>query len=380
MRFSSFIEANLDLILEEWVVFAKTLLPAAATLSILELRDHAREVLVAIARDMETGQTEEQRSAKSKNMARGHGAPATAASAHGSIRQLEGFELVQLVGEFRALRASVLKFWSRATVAEVELPAPEEIARFNEALDQALAESVERYSSEAAKSRDVFLAVLGHDVRGPLSGISMATDALLMPALQEGVRKQLVMRIRRAGEAIGRLSTDLLEYTRRRLGSGIPVAPSTCDLLQVCEEALDAVRGSYPEQEFVQNLAGDLRTECDVPRMHQVLANLLNNAVQHGDPKLPVTLEALGEPEVVILRVKNFGTPIPASALGVIFEPLVQLPSSDAKPHEQSRTSLGLGLFIACEIVQGHRGTIAVESSASDGTVFTVKLPRPRAA
>ncbi len=375
MRFSAFIETNLDAILQEWDAFAKTLLPAAATMSDLDLRDHAREILLAIAHDMETSQTEQQRSAKSKGVTREPGAPATAASTHGAIRQLAGFELVQLVAEFRAMRASVLGFWSRAAAAGAEQPAAEEIARFNEALDQALAESVERFSEEVAKSRDMFLAVLGHEVRGPLSGIKMSTDALLIPTLTDQKRNQVVMRIRRASDTIGRLTSDLLDYTRSRLGRGIPLARSTCDLRQVCEEALDIVRGSHPEQKFTQRLSGDLRGECDGSRMQQVIVNLLNNAVEHGEPGVPVTLEANGEPEVVVLKVTNFGKPIPPNALQVIFEPLVQLPHEPA-PHRRLSTGLGLGLFIVSEIVGSHQGTVAVESSADAGTTFTIKLPR----
>lgn len=108
MKFSKFIQANLAAILEERDAFAKTLVPVAATMSDVELRDHAREVLLAICEDMELGQTEQQRSAKSKQMVQSVGEPTSAAANHGGDRQQSGFNLMQLVGEFRALRASVL--------------------------------------------------------------------------------------------------------------------------------------------------------------------------------------------------------------------------------------------------------------------------------
>ena len=85
---------------------------------------------------------------------------------------------------------------------------------------------------------------------------------------------------------------------------------------------------------------------------------------------------AEGEVDAVVLTVANAGAPIPANALHSIFEPLVQAPSVDAQAHERSKTSLGLGLFIVREIVLGHGGAIAVESSAERGTVFTIRLPR----
>ena len=376
MRFSAFIKDNLDAILEEWDAFARTLFPAGKAISNEELRDHCRAVLVAIAEDMETEQSEEGRAAKAKRMHKQPEGAETAASSHGAMRQISGFNFVQLVGEFRAMRASVLRFWSRADAAGASRPAAEEIARFNEALDQALAESVERYVADAAESREMFLAVLGHDVRSPLGSIRLATDVLVRPALPEQMRIQVAQRIRRASDIIGRLTTDLLEYARSRLSRGIPIELAKADLRRVCEEALDAVRTSHPEREFVQRLSGDLQVDCDQSRIQQLLSNLLNNAVQHGDTTRPVSLEAVGEADAVVLKITNFGTPIPVDAHDAIFEPLVQLPRSQEAPNERARTSLGLGLFIVREIVLGHQGKISVESSADAGTVFTVELPK----
>ena len=341
-----------------------------------DLRDHAREILLAIAKDMESIQTEDQRSAKSKRLSELPAEANSAGASHGGARQTSGFELVQLVGEFRALRASVLAYWTRSSDATFAKAGVEEIARFNEALDQALAESVERYSADLARSRDIFLAILGHDVRGPLSGIRMAADLLVMPSLEEAMRMQVALRIRRASETIGRLTSDLIEYTRSRLGRGLAIERSAFDLLVLCEEALDAVRFSYPDQSFEQHLSGDLRIEADSERMRQVISNLLHNAVQHGDRNLPVTLHAEADRHEVILRVANFGAPISHDLRRIMFEPLVTIPHPGSEPSERSKTSLGLGLFIVTEIVQGHRGTVSVDSSADNETVFTVRLPR----
>jgi hypothetical protein len=131
MKFSTFIKGNLDPIIAEWETFARTLLPAAKTMSDLALRDHARDILLAIAKDMETTQTENERSDKSKHM-RTTGAVETAAAAHGALRQIAGFDLMQLVAEFRAMRASVLALWRRSGASNSADQAIEEIARFNE--------------------------------------------------------------------------------------------------------------------------------------------------------------------------------------------------------------------------------------------------------
>ena len=178
---------------------------------------------------------------------------------------------------------------------------------FNEGMDKALAESVQRYSSEVAASRDMFLAVLGHDLRGPLSGISMSTLLLTKPGLDDAARHKAAARIKRASTEMGGLITDLLEYTRTRLGAGMPMELADCDLGAVCEDALESIRTGFPEQQFVQTLSGDLNLQADAPRLRQALSNLLGNAVQHGDRGAPITLSAAGEADAVVLTVGNAG-------------------------------------------------------------------------
>ncbi len=375
MKFSTFIRDNLDAIVADWEAFARTL-PSAQTMSTLALRDHSREILLAIASGMDEPHTKPQRAARSRDITPAEGSATTAAAEHGALRQNAGFDLVQLFAEFRAMRASVLAFWHKSDGAGGGHSSVDEVNRFNEGLDQALAESIERYSSEVGASRDMFLAVLGHDLRGPLAGIDMSTLLLTKPGLSEAARLQGAQRIKRASREMNRLITDLLEYTRTRLGAGIPIARALCDLGPVCEESLESIRVGCPEQEFVHRMSGDLTIEADAPRLQQALSNLLNNAVQHGDRESPVQFSAEGDADAVVIKVANAGAAIPADALQSIFEPLVQAPSAGALAHERSKTSLGLGLFIVREIVLGHGGTIAVESSAERGTVFTIRLPR----
>lgn len=375
MRFSVFIRENLNAIVADWEVFARKL-PAGRTMSALALRDHSREILLAIAQDMELQQTDRERAEDAQDIIATEESTTSAAAEHGALRQMAGFDLVQLFAEFRAMRASVMAFWQRSDAAQPGASAIEEITRFNEGMDKALAQSVQRYSSEVGASRDMFLAVLGHDLRGPLSGIDMSAMLLAKPDLADAARQQASARIKRASRDMKRLITDLLEYTRTRLGAGIPIEQSACDLGPVCEASLEDIRAGNPEQQFVQQLSGDLTVLADAGRMQQALSNLLSNAVQHGNRQSPVTLTADGEVDAVFLRVTNSGDPIPADALQVIFEPLVQAPNANSETHERSKTSLGLGLFIVREIVLAHGGTVVVESSAESGTMFTIRLPR----
>lgn len=375
MKFSTFIKDNLDTIVAAWEAFARTL-PSAQTMSTLALRDHSREILLAVAADMESGQSDRERAAQSMGSVQAPGSTETAAAEHGALRQMAGFDLVQLFAEFRALRASVLELWHRTEGASAGRSSIDEVIRFNEGIDKALAESVERYSGEVAASRDMFLAVLGHDLRGPLAAIDMSTLMLAKSELPDAARQQAAARIKRASREMNRLITDLLEYTRTRLGAGIPIARTLCDLGPVCEESLEAIRAGYPEQQFVHQMSGDLNIHADAPRIQQALSNLLNNAVQHGDRLAPVMLSAEGGVDAIVLKIANAGDPIPADALHAIFEPLVQALSASSQTHERSKTSLGLGLFIVREIVLGHGGTITVQSSVEMGTVFTIRLPR----
>jgi signal transduction histidine kinase len=370
MRFSAFILANLDSIVGEWESFARTLLPSAKSMSDLALRDHCREILIAVASDMETAQTEAERSAKSKHLLETE-APLTVAATHGALRQLAGFDLAQLVSEFRALRASVLAFWRRVEPVGPLTPATDEIARFNEAIDQALAESVDRYARDVA----TFFAVIGHELRTPLWTIQGSSEVLAMPRATEATKASATRRIWRASKIMAHLVTDLLEFTRSRLGHGVPIVRSDCDMGKACEEAVDAVRAIHPNQQFEQQIAGELHVQADCPRVQQVLTNLLTNAVHHGDPRATVLLTAAGEGDAVVVKVVNFGTPIPRDALEAIFDPMAQASAAITEPKKHQFTSMGLGLYLVREIVRGHDGTVTVQSSAESGTVVTLRWP-----
>lgn len=376
MKLSTFIEKNLDAIVAEWEFFARSLVPEKQ-MTALALRNHCRQILLGVVEHMQVRESSEERDHKSKGWAPDPSEPESAATSHGALRQVAGFDLVQLFAEFRALRASVLALWQRAAGAASDAGALEENIRFNGAIDQALAESVKSYSSNVESSRDMFLAILGHDLRGPLSVINMANAILAKDELAQPMRQQAASRIKRASREMSRLITDLLEYTRSRLGANIPIERDDCDLGPLCREAVESIQSIHPAQRFELAASGNLRMHGDPARLQQVLSNLLNNAVQHGDPRAAITLHALGEASAVALRVGNAGRPIPPDALASIFEPLVQAAGGGTSgPDGRSKTSLGLGLFVVQQIIKGHAGTVTVESAEESGTLFTVRLPR----
>jgi len=364
---SEFINQHMDEILSEWEVFARTLLPTATTMTSLALRDQAKPILQAIAQEIE-------RDAPGAKPL--HPADGSPAALLGALRHLGGFNLLQLGSEYRALRASVIKLW-RSHLSREHHDALDDLTRFNQSVDQALAESTASYADELARSRDTFLAILGHDLRSPLSAVSMSGHFLSRAGMLAGKQElQAVARIQRGAAKMDAMIKDILEYTKTRLGRGLPIVREACDIGRLCEAAIEEMRSGHPGRVFRFGLSGELRGSFDPARLEQVFANLLNNAVQHGAEDSPVILEAEGGRDAIKVQVKNYGRAIPADALPVIFNPLVQLARQAPDPGEPRPTSLGLGLFIARHIVLGHGGSLEVESSDTDGTIFTARLPR----
>src|SRR3954464_10864419 len=378
MRLAQFITDNLGQVLAEWEAFAVSLLNPGQQMTSLALRDHAKQMLQAIAEDIESNQTDLEQAYKSKGFVPIADATRTAAMTHGALRYLAGFDLRQLAAEFRALRASVLRLWLKRGGSSED--AFYQMTRFNEAIDQALAESISNYSEEVARSRDTFLAILGHDLRSPLAAIGNSSLYLRSPGLlPPGGPLDAATRIDRSSAKMNAMIRDLLEYTRTRLGRAIPISPEVVNMEQICALAYDEIRAAHPERIFKLETSGELHGEFDSERLQQVLSNLLNNAVQHGAKRQPITLSAHGEADRITVRVKNYGMRIPEDQLQVIFNPLVQIPSGRVDENSTPSTSLGLGLYIAHQIVAMHGGTMDVESSEKDGTVFSARLPRMQA-
>jgi len=248
---------------------------------------------------------------------------------------------------------------------------------FNEAIDQALAESIASYSEAVNRSRQTFLAILGHDLRSPLSSISMGAHYLSKSEALDARMLDVTGRIKRGVATMNRMIKDLLEYAGSQIGKRMPVNPEPANMETVCRASLEEVRLAYPNTIFDFESSGDFSGNVDPARFQQVLSNLLNNAAKYAKRNSPVTLLVSGErQETITVQVKNYGHPIPPESLQVIFNPLVQLSSNGSGSVSHLSTSLGLGLFISREIVEGHNGTIEASSSENEGTVFTVRIPR----
>lgn len=371
MGLSDFITAHKVEILAECEAFAETLLPAAAKMDRAALRDHAEQVLAAIALDMKQPQT--RREAREKSQGQGprlNGDP-TAAEIHGSLRATAGFDVNQTTAEYRALRASVIRLWleSRPQLGRDELF---ELVRFNEAMDQALAESILNFASEAAHMRNLFLGVLSHELRTPLATIVASAHSLVLASRMQKHLPSAAERVLRGGKRIESLLNDLLDYVRSGIGEGMRVAPTAVDLGHVCDKVVGELEALYPESEIRVSRRGELAGVCDEQRIAQAVSNLISNAIRYGSSGAPVHVELAGEEEdEMTISVRNAGPVISAETRDSLFEPLVRGVSSDG-----TGVNLGLGLYIVREIAQAHGGSVGVESSAEGGTVFEIRLPR----
>ena len=375
MKLSTFITAHLENILCEWDIFARTLFPASPTPPQNLLRDHGREILQEIVVDLDTHQTAEQQTEKSKGQADEEVNKKSAAAIHGTLRQASGFTLTQLTAEYRALRATVFRLWMPYMQQHTQESAADMI-RFNEAMDQALAESVVTYSENSDRTRDTFLAILGHDLRSPLFTMKLAGSYLMRPAIGTEGTREMGARVARSAASMTAMVNDLLEYARTQLGSGIPLTLLPENMTGICQAALDDAQAGYPDCPFELEAFGDLSGTFDRARLQQLFSNLLNNAAQYRDGTRAVTITALGEADSITVQVCNHGPVIPAQSLQAIFDPLVQLSVNAGEQQGAPSSSLGLGLFIAREITSAHGGTITATSNQESGTVFTVKLPR----
>ncbi len=228
------------------------------------------------------------------------------------------------------------------------------------------AERSERELRAVAEFREMFIGVLGHDLRNPLASISMASGLLLERGHLVDQDARTVGRIIRNSERMSRMIMQLLDLTRARLGGGFPIEPTPADLRAICKTVVEDF-----DAPIELETAGDLTGSWDEDRLAEVLSNLVGNAIRYATPGTAVIVKAHADEAGPVVEIVNQGAPIPADVLPFIFEPFRR-----ARPREKSPTgNLGLGLYIAQQIVLSHGGTL--EAHCADGaTTFVLHLPR----
>jgi len=378
IRLAGFIRENTKQIIAEWETFARTLIPAANHMTPLALRDHINEILAFIVSDIESPQTGTEQIQKSHGEKEKDPAP-TAAETHAALRLAGGFDIDQMVSEYRALRASVIKLWSKANT-QINGTDILDLTRFHESIDQELAESVSHYTKKVSYSKDLFIGILSHDLRSPLNVISMSAQLMLnmgTPDRQQTLNERQTMLTTQIYESASRITVivdDLLDVTRARFGSGLPVVRAPMDMGFVSQQLVDEMRVAYPTRIMTLEILGDTKGEWDKARIGQVFSNLMGNAIQYSFKDSSIDVTVTGNPEEVIVSVHNEGVPISPGKIETVFNSLTRA-VIDAGDHPGT-VNLGLGLYISKEIVVSHGGTIDVTSSEADGTTFTARFPR----
>jgi signal transduction histidine kinase len=215
-------------------------------------------------------------------------------------------------------------------------------------------------------------------LRNPLNAIGVTAQVVPLACMDPDEAVACSNRITRNVSVMERMIADLLDYTRTRLGAGMPVKPAALDLGSVAKELVEEFRSAHPQRDIQLRIDGDLNGFWDSDRIRQAISNLLGNALQHGSADFPVTLSLRGEKSEVFVDVHNGGDPIPSGELQKIFDPLIR-GSSAEHPRKNRPGSIGMGLYIAREVAKSHSGRIDVSSTAKEGTSFTIRLPREAA-
>jgi signal transduction histidine kinase len=370
-KLADFIERYSETIVESAIGFAKSI-DLGKPLDDAELCDHLPEIIAAIAVDLRTPQNRDEEIRKSEGRAPATKGWRAAAASHALNRAQSGYSIAHLVSEYRALRASVLRAWVESP--DWDSRSHQDITRFNEAIDEAVAEAVSHYEDEVERWRNIFLAILGHELRSPLSAIVMTAQIIARQAGDAPIATA-ASRLIRSGEHMRELLDKLLVYNRTQLGMGLDIDKGDVDLAKECMEEIEMLQASMPRSRIHFRSPESLRGMFDSGRVREALANLVANAQKYGAREGEISVDLRAEGRSAVLAVQNVGEDIPPQILPLLFDPLRR---SGVCSTESERSSLGLGLFIVDQIAKAHGGTVQAEST-NGRTTFKMDLPRGQA-
>lgn len=369
MKIADFLENAAEEILLETVAYARTIVPLKHE-DEAALRDHLPAVLREISADLRRTQSRTESISKSHGDGQATGdEEETAAETHGRTRARIGLHITQLCAEYRALRACVLRLWGDSHAADAD--SVRDIGRFNEAIDQALAESVTVYAREREHWQQIFLGVLGHDLRGPLNAITLTGELMARTAPADLARHAETLR--RSTRRMTSLMDSLLDYNRAGLGGEMEVKRTPVDLASVCKDEVDMQRVALDGALIELITEGDASGEFDASRVREALGNLVTNAVKHGAQVTPVVVTVVGDASTVRMSVQNAAVrEMSHKEIELMFDPLTR--GSEAISGA-ARTHLGLGLFIVRQIARAHGGEVS-GVCVSQKVLFTLQLPK----
>jgi signal transduction histidine kinase len=368
MRLHDFLRTRVDTLLSAWEHEFSRDDAAGHPMERRALRHLTKEIVLGIASELETGHA-----AQVSIVVQAAKVEATPASSHGGQRLAIGYTLQQLLAEYHLLRQVVTREWVK--VRDVwRAQEIVDMANFNAALDRALGLSTSAYVAGLDYSRDLFIGVLGHDLRGPINAALLNIHLIDHDPNLGVLARTALERTERSVNRMNDMVAELLDFTSGRFGLQRHLALSDVSLSRICEEVIDELRMLHPGRQIDATLDPDTMGRWDAHRLRQAVSNLLRNAIEHGTATLPISVATRGDSSTVTVEVRNQGRPIHAGTLATVFNPFTQGTSGEADTQIQG--SIGLGLFIVRDVVVMHEGTISVDSTAERGTVFRIDLPR----
>ncbi len=261
------------------------------------------------------------------------------------------------------LNNSLITLQRKLNKANVELAA---LNKANEEKAQAL--------QQADRRKDEFLAMLAHELRGPLAPMELAVGLLQMDDLDPSLIRESCETMQRQLDQMKHLINDLLDASRIVHGK-IDLKKETLDLTHVLNRAIETVNP------FIREKQQDLKLELsDTPiflegdeiRLAQVFANLLTNASKYTDKKGTIWLNTKQDRDAAVIEVCDNGFGIDPELLQDVFSTFTQ--EQRSKLH--SKGGLGLGLSLVKQLVELHQGSVSADSEGADrGSVFSVRLP-----
>ncbi|MEX2472393.1 MAG: HAMP domain-containing sensor histidine kinase [Gemmatimonadota bacterium] len=392
MRLPEFMSVHMESTLQDFEDFARINTAMGESMDVEALRDLAEEVLETIIIDLGEPQSARAQERKSEGKASpAENASDTAARMYGSERAEAAFTPEDIVAEFHALRASVLRQWGKSEDRKHDAEDDEDQSRFHEAIDEALAQSVKGYASELeehqkareqleiaqgiSQARSVFLQIVSHELRTPLHAFSgyrsLLEKGVYGPVTES--QRAVLGRMKAAIEHLSGIIDGILELQPN--GETTPLTVEECTVAEVLEglESLVTPMAKSHGVEFDMSLAGAGEPFlADASKLRQILLNLITNALSYTPEGGRVWLDYQETSDEACFRVHDTGPGIPEDKLEAVFDPFTQLDMSLTREHD----GIGLGLAISRQLADGMGGRITVTSEVGTGSVFTVALRR----
>jgi signal transduction histidine kinase len=365
---AAFIRENKQQILDRWVIAVSTL-PSAQGTPRRTVLNHVPDILDNLADAIDRDDV---------TSAPLYGLP----NVHAALRLREGYDLRQVVAEYRALRRVIHEMYSESeAISAQSRPTMRPLRVMHSALDAAIGDAVDQFAVDRDRAREIFIAMLGHDLRAPLHAIVVGGELLSRrkDALDAAALK-VAGQIRSSAMRMEKMIGDLLDFARGRFGGGLPIVTAAVDARRLIAEIVAEIAHAHPDRD-IQCLAGkasgDFAAEWDADRVTQAITNLVTNAITHGSD--PILVEPVDQGERITVYVRNTGE-IPAHVLPHLFSafshygPDRRRDGTDTEV-DRRRGSLGLGLYIVQEIAHAHGGRVRAQS-AQGRTEVAITLPK----